>query len=459
MATSLDTRPAGAARTTGAPPGPRGVALVRAFEDFRRNGLPALERLAARYGDVVQVSLLGHRSFLRSFLLSHPDLIQHVLVRNRDNYLKMAGSRNVRRFFGNAMQLNNGDYARQMRRLLAPMFQPDRAARAYTDLIVGQTRGTVAAWEPGVRPALTQELMDLVLDLAVQIHFGSRPGEDTRRMGRLFLAAMSSLSIFMLPDWVPTPGNRRYHERVAALDAEVVRRIRERRRERSESPDLLSTFARLTGEDGRPLSEQQIRDELVTMMSAGYQSVAIALNQTLRLVAEDSSADALLAEEVRAVVGAREPAPEDLARLPYTAKVIKESLRLCPPAGVISRRAETSDALDGWTIPAGSRVFMSAWVMHRDARFYEDPAAFRPERWTPEFERALHPCAYFPFGRGPRGCIGAGLSELIVQLVLLTVVRGWRLEALEATPPGQSAWPSVLKRGGLRVRLHPRPPA
>ncbi len=194
-------------------------------------------------------------------------------------------------------------------------------------------------------------------------------------------------------------------------------------------------------------------------MSAGYQSVAIALNQTLRLVAESAEVERLQAEEGRAVVGSRAPAAEDLARLLYTEQVVKESLRLCPPAGVIGRRAGADDSLGGWTVTAGSRVFMSAWVVPRDPRFYEDPASFKPERWTPEFERALPACAYFPFGRGPRGCIGAGLAELIVQLVLTVVVQGCRLEALEATPPEQSSWPSVLKRGGLRVNVCPRDPS
>src|SRR5215212_8779771 len=130
------------------PPGPRGIEIARAFNDFRSNGLSALERMASQYGDIAYVNLAGNHAFL----LGHPDLIHHVLISKRENYLKMPGSKNVQRFFGNAMQLNNGEYARQMRRLMAPAFQPDHVARAYTDLIVKATRATIDGWEFGPRP-------------------------------------------------------------------------------------------------------------------------------------------------------------------------------------------------------------------------------------------------------------------------------------------------------------------
>lgn len=446
---SRPVRLSGAARASRAP-GPRGIALVRALADYRRNSLAALERLRARYGDIVRVDLVGKRAFL----LAHPDLIHQVLITRRDAYQKLPGSLTVRRFFGNAMQLDNGDYARRMRRMMAPAFQPDRFAAAYTDTIVRATHAAIAGWNLGAHSGITQELMDLALDITVQIHLGTEPGEATRRLGRAFVAAVSSLSNFMLPDWVPTPRNRRYHRAVAALDQEVISCIDAHRRAGADSPSLASVLMGLEDDAGRSMTDRQIRDEIVTMMSAGYQSIGIALNQTLRLIAEHPAVEERLANELDHATGDRDPA--DLAALPYGNMVVKEALRCCPPAGVIARRAVVDDTAGAFVIPAGSLVFMSAWVTHRDPRFFDEPLSFNPERWSSRFERDLPMCAYFPFGRGPRSCIAGSLSSHVVQLIVAVITRRYRLEAIRRTPPDQSAWPALLAAGGLQVTLEPR---
>jgi cytochrome P450 len=435
------------------PPGPRGIALVRAANDLRRNGLATLERMAREYGDVVYLNMAGRHMFL----ISHPDLVEQVLIRNYTNYIKTTGDAQTRHFFGNAMQLNNGDYARAMRRIIAPVFNPEALARAYGETIVRETQAAMDRWQPGPRPGLTQELTDLVLDVAAQIFYGTEPGEDTRRMGRLWLAATVPAGSSVLPAWVPKSRKARYIEAVAALDAEVLGRIRERRRDPSSGGfDFLTVLARLEGKDGPALTERQVRDELVAYTLAGY-SATTAINQVLRLVAEHRTADRALADELASVVGGRAPGIQDLPKLTYLDKVVKEALRLCSPAGVMFRRAVGPDVIGGWTIPAESRLFLSSWVVQRDPRFYDDPLAFKPERWTPEFERSLHTCAYFPFGRGPRSCIGGALGELIVQLVVATIAGRYRLEALRAIPAEESAWPRVLAGGGIRVDVHPRP--
>lgn len=450
--TSLYKRLAGRGREP-RPPGPGHIEFARSLADFRRHGLAALERLAGRYGNVVYVNVPGRRSFL----FNHPDLVHHVLIKNRDNYLKTQGSKNVRQFFGDAMQLNNGAYARHMRHIMAPVFQPDRVAAAYTGLIVETTRVAIAAWQPGTRQGLARRINELALDIAVQIHFGTAHGEDTKHVGRLFLAAVSPLSNFMMPYWMPTRANRRYHEAVAQLDGEIARRIHACRTHDTDNPGLLAAFVRLAGDDAPAMSDRQIRNEIVTMMSAGFQTVATALMQTLRLVAEHSAVDTLLFDELCEVTGCRPPVAADLARLTYADKVIKESLRCCPPAGLITRRAAADDTVDGWKVPAGSRVFLSAWLMHRDARFYDEPLAFRPERWTPEFERALPLCAYFPFGRGPRACIAGFLATYMLQLMLATIVGQYRLEACGTVAGHPPSRPDILTDDGLQVMIHSRP--
>ena len=429
------------------PPGPRGAELLRTLNEFRRGPLPALERIAQHYGDAASVALPG-RSF---FLFAHPDLIHHVLIARSDNYTKTSGTRAAKRFFGSPMQLNNGEKARAMRRLLAPLLVFDRIARSWSKLIVEETNALLDDWSTGPRPGLTQELMDLLLHLMVRIHFGTARGEETQRVGKLYSTALSLLPEFALPEWVPTPGNRRYVAAVAALDTSLLARIAAQRRRDYGETDLVAELLRLDGKDGIELSDLQIRHELVSMMAASYGTVGITLVQTLRLLAENPAVDARVAEEVAALP----PGVPNVHKLPYTGKVLKESLRLCPPAGLIMRHTEADDVVGGWQVPAGSRIMLSSWVMQRDARYYDEPFAFRPERWTPDFERALPSCAYFPFGAGARSCIGGILSDVTLRLILATIVRRFRLEAA-VTPADQSAWPQLLANEGLRAVVFTR---
>ncbi len=421
-------------------PGPRGLDLLRALNDFRRSPLPTLERLTREHGDVVSVALPGRQALLFSL----PEQVRHILIRRSDNYLKTSGTRAARRFFGDSMQLNNGDRAKSMRRLLAPLFTFDRVASAYAGLVVEETQALIRDWTPGSRPGLTGQLMDLLLHIMVSVHFGTR-GEDTRRVGALYAKAFALLPEYALPEWVATPRNRRYAVAVAELDAAILERLAAARRHDRGDTDLGAAFLRIG------LSEMQARHELVSMMAAAYGTVGMALVQTLRLLAESPGVDDKVAAEVAA---AASPIP-DVRQLPYTGKVVKEALRLCPPAGVVMRRAAAADEVEGWAVPAGSRILLSSWLVQRDPRYYEEPLAFRPERWTPAFESALPPGAYFPFGAGHRNCIGGVLSDVTLRLAIATITARFRLEA-PITPPDRTAWPLLLADGGLRATVHAR---
>lgn len=409
------------------------MASLRALNDFRRSPLPTLERLQREHGDVVSIRLPRRQAFL----FAHPEQIQHVLLRNSENYTKTTGTRAAQRFFGSPMQLNNGEKAKAMRRLLAPLFVFDRLARSYSELIVEETLAMLARWSPGPRPGLTQELMDLLLDIMVRVHFGTSTGEQTKHVGRLYANALALLPEFALPEWVPTPRNRKYVAAVAALDSAILSLVEDRRSRLSLSDvDLISELIRLD------LPSVQIRHELISMMAASYGTVGMTLVQTLRLMAENPAVDAKVGEETG-------------DKLPYTGKTIKEALRLVPPAGLMMRHTEADDVVAGWPVPAGSRIFVSSWLVQRDARFYDDPLAFRPERWTADFERGLPACAYFPFGAGARSCIGGVLSDMTLRLMVATISRRYRLTAA-VTPAEESAWPLLLAREGLRAVLHPR---
>jgi cytochrome P450 len=402
------------------PSGPRWTQLFSVLNGWRKDQLAAFEQLARRHGDIVHIRLPTGRVYL----LNHPDYLRHVLVTNRDNYLKPDVGRNVQRFFGSSMQLKNGDEARRLRRALNPVFLQS-LTRDYCGVVVQATRAEASLWSTGPRPTLQHDLMELALTIAVQIHFGTQPGADTAGLAGLFREAQGYLSGVLPPDWLPLPANRRYHATVDALNREVYGRIARRRASGPTGPDLLSRFVSLPAE----LSDLEIRNELLSMMSAGHTSIGIALNQMMRQLASHPEVDDTLRDEISRVLQGRAATYQDLANLPYSEQVVKESLRLAPPAGVTTRLVRAEDEIGGWRVRGGSRVFSSAWVTQRDPRWFDEPLRFKPERWTAEFERTLPSGAYFPFGLGPRACIAGGLSTGILRLVLVTLTQQYRLRA------------------------------
>ncbi len=432
----------------GMPPGPRGLGVFSTLLAWQRNGLASLETLTRQYGDIVSIKLMGKRIFL----LNHPGYINHVLVENHDNYLKTKGNVNAQRYFGDSMQLNNGDFARRLRRLMTPLFPQGRVNREYCLPTVEVTEEVIAKWSIGPRPDLTKELLDLALLVAVRIHFGTKSGQDTEQLAALFRNALTLLNQFLPPDWIPGGASRRYQKAIAELDKEVMCRIQERRAV-SAGTDLLSCLAALDA-DGKPaMTNLEIRHELVSMMAAGYQTIGIAINQTLRLLAQNPHADEQLAQEITRVLDGRSIQVDDIAGLSYAEQVVKESLRCAPPAGALARLVAKDDTVGGYTIPAKSQVFVSSWLMHRDPRFYKDPLQFRPERWTPQLERELPLCAYFPFGRGARSCLAGALSSTVLKIMLVTIMQRFRPQLAEPATAGE---PRPFDRGDVPIVLEPR---
>jgi len=404
------------------PPGPRGMEFFAALNDWRKNGLVALERLAQQHGDIVCARFPGRRFYM----LNHPDYIRHVLMDNRDNYLRSEGSKRERRFFGNSMQVNNGDEARRLRRIISPMFQQSLRARDYCRVVVDLTRSVVDGWTTFPSATLMHELMEVALSASVQIHFGTEPGAETDALATLFREADELRNHVGLPDWIPIAVNRNYTLAIDRLNRDVFARIKARRASGPAGADLLSAFVSLPDEG---LTDVEIRDSLVSTTAAGADGIGIGLNQTIRQIASHPAIDDALHSEATEVLGGRPVRYEDLVNLPYAEQVVKESLRLVPPSGAMVRLAAGEDEIGGWRIRPGSRILMSSWVMHRDPRWFEDPYDFKPERWTTAFERSLPTCAYLPFGRGPRTCVGAPMATLILRLMLVTIAQRHRPRA------------------------------
>lgn len=410
------------------PPGPRGIQVFTALDDWRKNGLVALERLAQQYGDIPCVKFPGHRLYM----LNHPDYIRRVLIENRDNYLRSEGSQRERRFFGNSMQVTNGQEAQRLRRIIGPIFQHSLMARDYCKVVVDLTRSMVDSWTTFPSAALIDELMQSALKASVQIHFGTRPGDETNELATLFCEADKFRIRSTIPDWIPTAGNRKYRHAINRLNREVFALITARRALGAIGSDLLSVFV---SQPDSGLTDVEIRNSLVSTTAAGADGIGIALNQTIRQIAANPRVNDALHDEAAKVLKGRPVRYDDLVSLPYSEQVVKEALRLVPPSGAMVRLAADEDEIGGWRIRPGSRLLMSSWVMHRDARWFDEPYSFKPERWTEEFEHSLPTCAYMPFGRGPRTCLGATMATLILRLMLVTIAQRHRPRATEPNHP------------------------
>lgn len=433
-------------------PGPKGVDILRALLEFKRKGVAFLEDAARKYGPVCGLQLPG----LKVFLVSRPDLIDYMLVQNRDNYLKWPGTVRAKMFFGSPMQTNNGELAKRQRQTMSSLFRPERV-RLFGGTMVESTARRLADWRLDETRHISQDMENLTLDIAMRLLFGDAAGPALDKIRRVFLESIGMLDDFLKPPlWLPTAGNRRFSAVMAELDAEVYALIKARREQASgEMNDLLSGLLSLRDTEGRGLPDKQIRDELVSILSAGYFPTATALTQTLRLLAAHPEVDAQLAGELREVLGDRPPVVDDLGNLPYLGKVVKESLRLCPPAGGMVRVVAQEDRIDGWRIPANSGVFVSQWIMHHSPDYFAEPERFMPERWTPEFASSLPDFVYFPFGWGSRACIGQVWGLMEIQLILAKVLQRFKLVASGAAS-GSVTIDDIHRQGGLHMQVQAR---
>ncbi len=454
LKTKLTARWTQRRRPIARPPGTKGLPWIGTALEFRRGGLDYLRRMAQAHGDVIWTRFMGDDAYL----ISHPDFIQRVLVDNRAAYAKSTGSGRSERLLGNALQSRNGEAWLRQRRRMGPAFARRRMV-VYADTITAAAREAMADWTPGHRLNLAAWALNLTLEIGLRTHFGLSAGELKETIRRTFADASGLLfggqqKVLSPPLWVPSPRNRRFLKAMAELDDAIYQLVRKRRAAMDEHGiDLLSQFLLTSDVDGDGgMSDQNIRDELVSTMLATQQSMALGLMQSLRFVATHPAVDRTLSEELQ-VLGDRPPQASDLEALPWTERIIKETLRLAPPAGVLNRKVVADDTIDGWLIPQGAMVFVSQWVVHRDPRFFPDPEAFKPERWTADFERELPEFAYFPFGGGPRTCIAAAYSLLELRLLLASVRQRFRLEV---TPFDPTLPKKERQRRGLEIVLHPR---
>jgi cytochrome P450 len=439
------------------PPGPKGLPLLGNLLDFSRDVLRYYQEWTRDYGDIVSLRF----GAWPAVLISNSDYAEYVLVKNHRNFIKFPlFFRHVRAIFGQGLVTSEGEFWHRQRRLAAPAFHAQRVA-TYGEVMVHDTERMLTGWRAGEVRDVHTDMMALTLRLAAKTLFNAEVEEDVSDIGKAFNAITEEIVLrgrrpFRIPDMIPTPGNIRYMRGVRRIDQLVNTIIHERKRQGGDHGDLLSMLMLARDDDGRPMSDRQLRDEVITLLIAGHETTALALSWTFYLLSLNPEADAKLAAELREVLGGRAPTVADLPRLKYTEQVITESMRIYPPAWGIGREALADCEIGGYAIPAGTTVIISAWVSHRNPRYFPDPLAFRPERWEGDFAASLPRFAYIPFGGGPRICIGNRFAMMEAVLILATVAQRFRLQWQADHPVVPLPSITLRPQGGVWVKVEPR---
>jgi cytochrome P450 len=408
-------------------------------------------QLARTYGDMVSLRF-GPR---RIYLVSHPDPIEEVLVTNNRNFKKDFTLKFYRPILGRGLLTSEGKFWLRQRRLVQPAFLKSRIA-AYGDVMVSYTRRMEARWRDGQTLDIHAEFMKLALEIAAKTLFDTEVTEATYEIGAALETAFHCIDArftgaFWLPYWVPTRNNRILRQAVRRLDHILYQLIAQRRQSKEDRGDLLSILLQARdADDGARMTDRQLRDEAMTLLLAGHETTALALSWTWFLLAQNRAIMARLQTEVQAILGGRAATVEDLPRLQYAEWVVTEAMRLYPPAYGMGREAVGDCELMGFHVPAGTTLFLMQWVVHRDARFFPAPEEFKPERWSGGLAGRLPKYAYFPFGGGPRQCIGNTFAMMEATLVLATMAQNLSM-TLDPTHP-VTLWPSITLRPGQGIR-------
>jgi cytochrome P450 len=436
------------------PPGP--TSLLRTGYELYRDPLGLLQRVTREYGDIVHLQV-GSR---HDYILNHPDYIKAVLLAGEDEMLR-SFPRPMKRMLGNGLLSSQGDFHRRQRRLIQPYFHHQHAT-ACAPAITDCTQRTTAPWREGQTVDMFAEMLRLTMAIVVKALF-SADVEHEVAIGReldVIMAMTHKNAIPFVDEFLarlPLPSKKRYENAQAVLDQMVYGMIDQRRAAGGEQDDFLDVMLRLpTTEEGRGLSDEQVRDEVMTMFVAGHETIGSALAWTWYLIATHPEVERRLQEELAGVLQGRVPGGADFGRLPYTNMILLESMRLYPPVWLMARRPVRDYEIGGYTIPAGCYIHISQYLMHRDERYFAEPNRFDPDRWKPE-EVAQRPrFSYFPFGGGSRKCIGESFALMEGVLVLATLAQQWNLQIVPGEPVAMEPLITLRPKGGIPMMLRRR---
>ena len=440
------------------PPGPRGEPVFGSSRRYARDPLRFLAACEQAYGDVVQFDL----GPIETYLLTNPADIERVLVSEPDRFPKPEFQADaLGELLGKGLLLSEGQTWRDQRQLATPAFNMSRLVD-FADDIVGHNDALLTEWRDGQVVDVEQEMTEVTLAVIVDLMLGTDLSDERVETIREALEPLGARFEpdpvrFAAPQWIPLPGDGEYQRAVDTMETVIADIIAERRGtagdpDADDGPqDLLSILLR--AQERGEQTDEQIRDEVMTILLAGHDTTALTLTYSWYLLSQHPEAEARLHEELTDIVDGR-PTMSDVRNLDYTEAIIDESMRLYPPVYTMFREPAEQVELGGYTVPEDSVVMLSQWAMHRSERYWDDPETFDPGRWHRDVDRPNF--AYFPFGGGPRHCIGKHLAKLEAQLILARTAQQYTLEYTREGEP--DLWPTLTMHpeDGMPMRVHER---
>lgn len=427
------------------------------FRSFRRNPPEFLTKLS-KLGDVTEFRL----SSQRAFLINHPDLIRDLLVTNHGKFIKGRALQRAKKLLGEGLLTSEKDFHLRQRRMIQPAFHRARV-NEYAKSMIEYSERMAAEWRDGEVRDIDREMMRLTLNIVGKTLFGANVEEDAGAVGQAMTTIVSMFNLLLLPfaeilEKLPLPHSRRYKNARNTLDEVIYKIIDERRAAGADTGDLLSMLLLAQDEEtGGAMTDEQVRDECLTLFLAGHETTANALVWTFYLLSQNPQAEAKFHAELDAVLGAKQLAPEDYPHLKYTEHILAESMRLFPPAWTVGRLAIEDHEFGGFPIPKKSLVLASTYVTHRDGRFWENPNEFEPERWEKtSIKEAGNRFVYFPFSKGVRSCIGEGFAWTEGVLLLAALGRKWRLKLAPEQKIGLQAMITLRPKYGMKMLIEQR---
>jgi cytochrome P450 len=410
------------------PPGPRGQLPFSNLLAYRRSPLTFFQNLARQYGDISHFRIGPQEAFF----LNHPDLVKEVLVTSHANFEKGLVLQRAKRLLGEGLLTSEGDFHRRQRRLSQPAFHRQRIA-SYADVMVDYAIRASDRWHDGQKVDVSEEMMRLTLAIVGKTLFDADVESQSGEVGAAMSTIMELFDTLTMPFFevlskLPLPQLRRFDAARTKLDQIIFRMVADRRKRGTDHGDLLSMLLLAQDEegDGGHMTDLQLRDELMTIFLAGHETTANALTWTLYLLSQHPEVESSLVHEIDSVIGSGKPKFSDVAELRFTEMVLSESIRLYPPAWAIGRLAKIDCSIGGYLVPQKSVVIVSPYVTHRDERYYKSPLVFDPQRWNPDMRDSRPAFAYFPFGGGPRRCIGEGFAWMEGILLIATLAQRWK---------------------------------
>lgn len=410
------------------PPGPKGIPILGSAVPFFKDILGFLKSTASRYGDIAYFQL-GTRKI---YMLSHPDDIQDVLITNNRNFLKSRALQRAKIIVGEGLLTSEGETHLRNRRIIQPIFH-NRVIPGFAETMVHFTDEFISDWKESSVIDVHRKMMEITQRIVVKTLFDAELDDSGKLIDSLSYI-LNQFSRFLFPfseylDKIPIPSNIKCNNALNTIDEYLYKIIQERKSDVNNRNDLLSLLIQQTEDTGskNAFNEKQVRDEVVTFYIAGQETTSNALCWTWYLISQNKEVEEKIESEIRTVLGNRLPTYEDLGSLTYIQNTVKESLRMFPPAWVVTRRAINDYRVGEYNIPSGTDIYMSQYVVHYDKRFYDKPEIFNPDRWNNLSGKEIHRFAFFPFGGGPRRCIGEPFAMMEAVLLIATIASKWRM--------------------------------